>query len=451
MLRLFVPTLALVTLTSTAVAQEAGYGEVRVAPSRVPPSFVKTAEKEAPGVRLLIIYRDNEKGYRFVGEAADGRTYSVRVDREGAVEWRHVYADVAPARLPKAVAAAIRDEVARSKDLAGFRPSRTSLVERFNARRNETVTYYELFGDTPARLHPRVEIDASGKLLKVDTGFIPSLEDFTRYQPLAAREVPPAVLQGITTAAPDIKLTKVFRLTNRVQPGARYEAFGRVGRGRGAQVATDADGTPLVLSVSVPLNQVPGAARGAVEREAATDERLVGFRPAEARLRHVIATGRDHYEFFGDNGDGEPLYVRVDETGKVFTMRDIEEPMREEAGFVMSRARPEGEVAAGGFSFLAARFGVDHHWVDVTEDIREAAAEGARSSSPTPCPTPPSGGTRRSWCSSAWTAGWGSRRPATTRPCRSTPPATPRRSPRSRPAGSPCSPPVSGSMRSGRT
>ena len=133
MLRLFVPALALVTFTFTAVAQEAGYSEVRVAPSRMPSAFMKAAEKEAPGVPFLVIYRDNEKGYRFVGKAADGRTYSVRVDRDGAVEWRRVYAEVALTRLPKAVATAMREEVARNKELAGFRPSRTSLVERFSA------------------------------------------------------------------------------------------------------------------------------------------------------------------------------------------------------------------------------------------------------------------------------------------------------------------------------
>ena len=92
------------------------------------------------------------------------------------------------------------------------------------------MTYYELFGESTARLHPRVEIDASGKLLKVDTGFIPNLEDFAR-EPLAARVVPPAVAQGINTAAPDIRLTKVFRVTTRDVPDVRYEAFGRVDRG----------------------------------------------------------------------------------------------------------------------------------------------------------------------------------------------------------------------------
>ncbi len=390
MLRHLVPMIALVAIASAAAAQEAGYGEVRVALSRVPPSFVKTAEKEAPGVQLSIIYRDNEKGYRFVGNTADGRTYSVRVDREGAVEWRHVYADILPAGLPKPVAATLRDVVATNKDLPGFRPSRTSRVERFNARKNETATYYEVFGDTPARLHPRVEIDASGVLLKVDTGFIPSLEDLARYEPLAAKDIPPVILQGIRSAAPDLKLAKVFRVTNRGIQGVRYEAFGRVDRARGSQVATDADGQPLVLSVSVPRRQVPKAALEAIERESGSDKRLVGFRPAEIRLRHVISTGRDQYEFFGDNHDREPLSVWVDGAGKVFTMRDIEEPIREQAGFVLPRSQPEGGVAEG-FSVLSARFGVDHHWVDVTEAVRAAVAEGRKEFRPDALPDPATG------------------------------------------------------------
>ena len=137
-----------------------------------------------------------------------------------------------PASCPRPVATTVRERGARNKDLAGFRPERTSQVERFNARKNEFTTYYEVFGHTPRNIHPRIEVDTSGKLLKVDTSFIPSLEDFARYEPLWPRGRPPAVVQGITTAAPEIRLTKVFRMTTRDVPGVRYEAFGRVDRGR---------------------------------------------------------------------------------------------------------------------------------------------------------------------------------------------------------------------------
>ena len=211
--------LALVTVTFTGVAQEAGYSEVRVALSRVPPAFMKAAEKEAPGVPFLVIYQDNEKGYRFIGKAADGRTYSVRVDREGAVEFRHISIDVAPGKLPRPVATTVRDEIAKQGPRR-FPTGAHSRVERFNARKNEVTTYYEVFGHTPGNIHPRIEVDTSGKLIRVDTSFIPSLEDFARYEPLAARVVPPAVVQGITTAAPEIRLTKVFRVTTRDVPGS---------------------------------------------------------------------------------------------------------------------------------------------------------------------------------------------------------------------------------------
>ena len=80
------PALTLVAVASIGFAQEANYSEIRVAPSRVPPAFLKTAEKEAPGVRFAIVNRDNEKGYRFVGKATNGKTYSVRIDGEGALE-----------------------------------------------------------------------------------------------------------------------------------------------------------------------------------------------------------------------------------------------------------------------------------------------------------------------------------------------------------------------------
>jgi WD40 repeat protein len=387
-LRLSFPTLAFVTITFTAVAQEAGYSEVRVAPSRVPAAFMKAAEKEAPGVHFLVVFRDDEKGYRFVGKAADGRTYSVRVDREGSVEFRHISTDVAPGKLPRPVAATVRDEVARNKDLAGFQPERTSWVERFNARKNEVTTFYEVFGHTPGNIHPRIEVNTSGKLVRVDTSFIPSTSDYTKREPLNARDVPPAVLQGIADAVPGIQIARVFRVTNRGTTDVGYEAYGRVGRGRGAEVVMGANGRPLTVAVSVLMREVPRAALEAITRASRTEKNLASFRPTEARQLRLVALDEDRYQFFGDGPDGQPLDVRVDARGAVTVVSDTGEVIREEAGIAAPRAREEGAVAASGFSVLAARYGVDHHWIDVTDDLRKAAGEGLKEFKPAGLPDP---------------------------------------------------------------
>jgi WD40 repeat protein len=385
---LFVASLTLVTVTFTAVAQEADYSEVRVAPSRVPPAFVKAAEKEAPGVQFLVIYRDNDKGYRLVGKAADGRTYSVRVDSKGAVEFRHIFTDVATGKLPPPVATAVRDEVARNKILAGFRPARTSRVERFNARKNAVVTFYEVFGHTPNNVHPRIEVDTRGKLLRVDTSFIPSTGDYTKREPLKNQDVPPEVLQEITEAVPGILIARMFRVTNRGTADVGYEAYGRAGRGRGAEVVIGPNGRPLTVAVSIPLREVPRAALDAIARASRTTKDLVSFRPIEARRLRLVALDEDRYQFFGDGPDGQPLDVRVDARGEVTAVSDTGEVFREEAGIAPPRAREKVAVATSGFSVLAARYGVDHHWIDVTDDLRRAAGEGLKEFKPDGLPDP---------------------------------------------------------------
>ncbi|MDB5352812.1 MAG: repeat, subgroup [Planctomycetota bacterium] len=377
-----------VAIISAAAAQEASYSESRVAPSRVPAAFLKAAEKEAPGVRLATVYKDNEKGYRFVGKAADGRTYSVRIDRDGAVEWRTTYADVAPAKLPKGVAKTFQEEVAKNKDLTGFQVARTSLVERFNARKNETATYYEAFGHTPMRLHPRIEVDGSGKLLRVDTSFTPSTEDYTQRESLTANAVPPEVRRAIAEAAPGIKIARVFRVTTKGTTEPNYEAYGKVDRGRGVEVWINSNGHAYVIAMSIPLREVPRAALDAIERESRTDAKLVNFRPAEARRRRVVDIGQDQYQFFGDGPDGEPLDVMVNAQGLVIATGDSSEVIREEAGITSPEPRPKDAVATRGFAVLAARYGVDHHWNDVTDLVRAAATEGRKTFTTEKTPDP---------------------------------------------------------------
>ncbi len=114
------------SIIPTARAQEPSYSEDRIAPSRVPAAFRKAAEKEVPGVGFAIVYRDNEKGYRFVGQGSDGRTVSVKFDREGKLVSRRIGADVAAAKVPKAVTSALQAEIKNNSALAGFQASRTT-------------------------------------------------------------------------------------------------------------------------------------------------------------------------------------------------------------------------------------------------------------------------------------------------------------------------------------
>jgi hypothetical protein len=69
-------------------------------------------------------------------------------------------------------------------------------------------------------------------------------------------------------------------------------------------------------------------------------------------------------------------------------MNDMEEPIREEAGVAVPRTRTEGTVATKGFSVLAARYGVDYSWLDVSEAVRTAAAEGRKEFKPDSLPDP---------------------------------------------------------------
>jgi WD domain, G-beta repeat len=388
MLQQLALTFVVVAISSAAAAQEATYSDDRIAPSRVPPSFRKTAEKEAPGVRLATVYKDNEKAYRFVGRSADGKTFAVKLDRDGKLLWRRTYTNVLPAKLPKVVSGALRDELAKNKDLTAFQAARTSLVERFDAVKNESTTYYEVFGHTPAKLHPRIEIGATGRLLAVDTGFIPSTNDYTQRESLAAKDVPPDVRAGIGAAAPGIKIAKVFRVTNKGSQDVSYEAYGRVERGRGAEVWLDSNGRPDVIAVSVPLREVPKSALVAIERESRTERRLANFRPTEARRRRLVSLGEDQYQFFGDDSDGDPIDVRVNAGGEVTTTGDSAEVLREEAGIASPEVRPKDAIAAKGFAVLAARYGVDHHWIDVTELVRATAAEGRKAYTTEKSPDP---------------------------------------------------------------
>lgn len=358
-------------------AQEADYSEDRIAPSRVPVPFLKAAQKEAPGLRFSLVYKDNEKDYRLVAKGPDGKTTAVKLDREGKLLWKRVYTDVPAARLPKAVASALQDQIKTNAELAGFQVARTSLVDLTDAK--GASTYYEFFGKTPPPRFPRVEIDPSGKALRVDMSYLPNTGDYTRRESLAPNAVPPEVRRGVAEAVPGIKLLAVLRATTKDNPTPTYEAFGRTAKGRGAEVWTTAGGAVNLAAVSVPLREVPRAALDAIVVASKDETRLEGFRPSEARqLRLFAFEAESLYEFFGDDKDGEPVQVRVKADGKVDVQGDSREVYREEAGIGSPEPRPKDAVAPRGFSVIAVRYGRLDRWLDVTEEVREALDAGKK-------------------------------------------------------------------------
>lgn len=378
MQRLFAVVLGVVWLGRAAFAQEAGYSEDRVAPSRVPAGFREVAEKESPGVRFSVIYRDNGKAYRFLGRLAEGKTVSVRVDRAGKLETRMTYLDVATAKVPRPVAAAFKEELGKDPKLAGFKVERTWLVERYTAATGKVESYYEVYGHTPGNIHPRFEIDAAGRLLELDLTFLPSVEG--RREVLTARTTPADVLERAAAALPGLKVTRVVRVSPRHAPNqVDYEVYGRVGTnpGRAAEVQLGPAGPPTASAVGIPLRDVPPPLLAAVARKAATEPELVGFEPAEARRLHITFLNEDQIQLLGDDPEGKPIEVRVKPDGEVSILPDSHEVDREEAGIAPTGPRPKRDVIPrDGFAVLAARYGVDHHWIDNTAQVRAALEEG---------------------------------------------------------------------------
>ena len=376
----FSPALSLVmTLVSLSVsAQEAGYNDDYVTPSRVPSAFRATAEKEAPGIRFTKVLRDNEKAYRFVGRDSVGKTVSVKVGSGGKLEFRKTYADVAPAKLPRPVSAAIKAELARDPQFSGFAPARTSLVESYDARTSQNATYYEVFGHTPGNVHPRIEVEASGRVRTVDVGFIPNIEDNTTRTPLTARDTPPSILQGVNQAVPNIKIARLFQVTDRTSPElVEYEAYGWADRDRAAEIRMFANGMATTIAVTFPVREIPPAVLAAVRRESANDGKLKGFQPLEARRVRVPALNEEQIQLFGDGPDGDPLSVKIKPDGSVDVMGDSGEIVREEAGTsTIDGSKRREVIPSKGFHVVAARYGVYNNWIDATSYIREAAEAG---------------------------------------------------------------------------
>jgi hypothetical protein len=205
----FTPLILLLTQT-VAFAQEQDYNEDRIAPSRVPALFLKAAQKEAPGLRFSSVYKDSEKGYRFIARPARGKTTAIKLDRAGKFVWKRVYTDVAAAKILTLVSAALQNEIKTNKDLEAFQVTRSSLVDRFDAAKGEASTYYEFFGKTPPPHFPRVEISSDGKVVLVDRSFLPSPSDYTQRETVSGNAVPPEVRHAISEAVQGFKVGTVL-------------------------------------------------------------------------------------------------------------------------------------------------------------------------------------------------------------------------------------------------
>ena len=277
-----------------------------------------------------------------------------------------------------------------------FPTVRTSRVERFNAAKERDhdllrgVRRHARAAFIPgSRSTPQASSSGSTRASSRASGL-------TRYEPMAARAFPPAVVQGITDGRPRHPARRRSSGSPPGTPGRRYEAFGRVDRGRAAEVATGPTPAATRLSVSIPLNQVPRAARDASTTRPPHEKRLVGFRPTEARLltsshrtgsvpvlrrqrrwRAAPRLGRR-----GRQGVHHARHRGADARGG--RVRHCQNPA--------SGRRRRQRLLCPGRTVTAST---------ITGSTSPGPANrppqrGSRSSSPTACPIPPSDGTRRS-------------------------------------------------------
>src|SRR5438270_8797821 len=140
--RPIIAAIAILTSAATvAVGQEQDYNEDRLAISKVPAAALRLAENEAPGVEFSAAYKNQEKEYRLVGRRDDGRTVSVRVDRDFKLLTIRTTADLTPARLPRAVAGALQAELRRKLEYNGFKPALVQAVGLVDAASKATLTF----------------------------------------------------------------------------------------------------------------------------------------------------------------------------------------------------------------------------------------------------------------------------------------------------------------------
>jgi hypothetical protein len=350
--------------------------------SKVPPSVLQRAEKEAPGARFATTYKDNEKGYRLVGKRPDGSWISLRIDREGALERVRTWTEVPSSKIPKAISAALQSEIRKppvprsGKDLGGFTTVRVWLVDEFIVRIGKSETFYEFLGKTAQNPFFTVQIAKSGEVVGAKSA---SLSPSSAQRQSFSQATVVAVMKAkLDRLVPGIKLNRVVRVTTNNTfggfgvPNVSYRMYGR----NRADRAVEADVMGLSeitnLAEEIPFADIPRAVVTAVQKLVDADKDLKGFRPVDARrVRRLGRGGVADYLVYGDNVYGDPVVIEVDDQLKANCTPD----RREDWEVAPSTVVAGQGIPPTGFAVLAAKYG-NGGWIDVTDFVRNPVPAG---------------------------------------------------------------------------
>jgi DNA-binding beta-propeller fold protein YncE len=382
--RLIVGSLILIAIAPEARGQEQDYNEDRLTLPKVPAAVLRLAEKEAPGVQFSTVYKNQEKEYRLVGRKDDGKTVSVRVDRDFKLLTVRTTSDLPLARLPRAVAGSLQVELRKRLEYNGFTPARVSQVDLFDAASKATSTFFEVFGANSKGLHHEFRIGPAGNVLRTKEVMVhPSY--YIQRKSVAIAALPEAARMGAAEVAPGVRFTRAYLEVNArsgLEPD--YVLSGRGDRGRGVEVRLHPTGKAFIVKNQVPLGEVPPAVLDAVGRQNRGD--LKGFRPTQAWRMRLLAFDENKVVFliYGDDAEGKPVEVRVEADGDT----DVSDDPRPEVYTAAPGAIAAESIPAQGFAVLAARFGREAHWVDVTDRVRPGVSDGMLDMKPNDFPDP---------------------------------------------------------------
>ena len=312
-------------------------------------------------------YRGRDLAYRLVGSTPDKKVVAVKVAEDGRPIWSRTWTPTTMARVPRAAVAAVQAEALNSTRVPGFRPLRAASVELVRIEKGATETFFELTG---AAAHPA-----------------------------RARSRPRGWSAGLRSSWP----TRSRRTAGRSSPRrpSRRRCAGRCWRPRRARhsraggtrsslaggswslrsestgpgpvevmvevVAEPKAETRYVLawvSTQIPPAEMAPEAQAKLRDDLPRLDELKGFRrdrvPPPRDARELARPGR--LPCPGANGEGKRLRVFIGHNPSVEATedRDAEPP-------------PERDRK---FAVLAAKFGIDDRWVDVTEQARGAVSGG---------------------------------------------------------------------------
>ena len=152
-----------------------------------------------------------------------------------------------------------------------------------------------------------------------------------------------------------------------------YTIYGKAQGDRGVQVETFQTGPIGVFREEIGLKDVPKSILDSVQKYVDQQRELKGFRPLEAWREHwPLMNGRIVYLIYGDAANGTPVKVEVEAGGDASHSADT----RDEYAVGTPIIAVGESIPPRGFAVLAARYGRDAHWVDVTDRVRPAVSEG---------------------------------------------------------------------------